>query len=159
MTKDNSVRDDELLCRRVKDNDDKHPDRHCSDEQGNLKKINQICFFNKQHKISIFRAELLNSDFRRCRLCITEGVVGFTAGEVCSIEIEGYKVKVCAKSEDTDDCEHNSDEYFRRIAHAIIFLICIDSNPPHKEKRAFRTLLQALSGRSKIRGWLVKPHS
>ena len=159
MTKDNSVRDDELLCRRVKDNDDKHPDRHCSDEQGNLKKINQICFFNKQHKISIFRAELLNSDFRRCRLCITEGVVGFTAGEVCSIEIEGYKVKVCAKSEDTDDCEHNSDEYFRRIAHAIIFLICIDSNPLHKEKRAFRTLLQALSGKSKIRGWLVKPHS
>jgi hypothetical protein len=101
----------------------------------------------------------MNSDPRPCRICITEGVVGFTAGDVRSIEIEGYKVKVCAKPEDTADCKHNSDEYLRKIAHAIICIRCIDSNPCHTEKRAFRGLLQALSAKSKPRDWLLKPHS
>ena len=158
MTKDNLIRDNELLYRRIKDNDDRHQ-RYSCDEQGKLKKINVICFFDKQHEISMFRAELMNSDPRPCRFCITEGVVGFTASDVRSIEIEGYKVKVCANPEDTADCKHNSDEYFRRIAHAIIYITCVDSNTRHTKKRAFRGLSQALSAKSQSRGWLLKPHS
>ena len=154
----NSVRNDELLYRRINDNDDQHPNRHVTDKEGNLKSINRICFFNKEGEISVYRALLMNSKPRLCRRFITQGVVGFTAGEVRSIEIEGYKVKVCAEPDDTSDCEYNSDEYFRNIAHAIIFLICVDSNPP-SEKWAFRGLQRELKTKSLIRGWLVKPHS
>ena len=158
MTKNNSVKNDELLYRRVNDNDDRHNDRHISDEQGNLKWINQICFYDDGGEVSVFRASLMNSKPRLCRHYITQGVVGFTAGEIRSIEIKGYKVKVCAKPDNTDHCEYNSDEYFRRIAHALIFLICVDSDPP-SEKRAFRGLQQELKTKSLKRGWLVKPHS
>lgn len=157
MAKNNSIRDDELLYRRIKDNDDKHPDRHISDKHGNLKKISQICFYDKKEQISVLRASLMNSNPRPCRHCVTEGVVGFTVGKICStIEIEGYKIKVRAKPENTHDCKYNSDEYFRRIAHAIIFLKCIDSNPPYTEKRAFRTLMQGLA--KTPTKWILAPH-
>ncbi|MCY3627447.1 MAG: hypothetical protein OXG88_07395 [Gammaproteobacteria bacterium] len=158
MTKNNSVKNDELLYRRVNDNDDKHNDRHISDEQGNLKWINRICFHDDKKNISVFRASLMNFKPHLCRKSVVQGVVGFTAGEIRSIEIQGYKVKVCAKPDNTVSCKHNSDEYFRRIAHALIFLICIDSNPP-SAKRAYRGLQQELKTKSLKRGWLVKPHS
>lgn len=158
MTKNKPVRPDELLYRRVNDNDAKHSDRHFSDEQGNLKEISRICFYDGGGEISVFRALLINSKPGLCRKSITQGVVGFTVSEVCSIEIKGYKVKVRAKPENTDNCENNSDEYFRNIAHALIFLICVDSNPPSK-KRAFRALQQELKTQSLKRGWLLKPHS
>lgn len=157
MTKNNSVENEELLYRRVNDNDDEH-ERHRSDEQGDLEWINRICFHDSDEKISVFRKSLMNSKPHLCRKCRSQGVVGFTAGEIRSIEIRGYEVKVCATPDDTVDCEYNSDEYLRRIAHALIFLICIDSSHM-SEKRAYRGLQQELKTKSLKRGWLVKPHS
>jgi len=157
MTKNNSVKNDELLYRRINDNDHVH-NRHRSDEQGNLEWINVICFHDDKKNISVFRESLMNSKPHLCRKSRSQGVVGFTAAEIRSIEIRGYKVKVCAKPDNTVDCEPNSDEYFRRIAHALIFLICIDSNPP-SAKRAYRGLQQELKTKSLKRGWLVKPNS
>ena len=157
MANNNPVRNDELLYRRIRDNED-HIERHSCDKQGKLE-INPDCFYDSCHKPSVFRAKLMNSNPRPCRKDTTDGVVGFTAGNVRSIEIEGYEVEVSADPEDAADCEHNSDEYFRRIAHAIICITRIDNDACLTEKRAFYGLLQILSDISKPRGWILPPHS
>lgn len=159
MTNKNSVRNDELLYRRIKDNED-HIQRHSRDEQKKLE-INRDCFFDSSFQPSVFRAELMNFNPLLCRVCVTDrhGVVGFTAGKVRSIEIEGYKVKVLAKPEDTANCEHNSAEYFRNIAHAIICVTRIDDDAPITEKHAFYELLDILSDISKPRDWILSPYA
>ena len=157
MTNNNPVRDNELLYRRIKDNED-HIVRHSIDKQGELE-INPNCFFDRCFKPSVYRAELMNFNARLCRISITDGVVGFTAGNVRSIEIKGYKVKVCADPIDTADCKPNSDKYVLNKAHAIIRLTCIDDDTPLTEKRAFYILIQALSAKAKPNDWIQKPHS
>ena len=156
MANNNPVRIDELLYRRIRDNED-HIRRHFYDEQGQLE-INPQCFYDKKRKPSVFRAKLMNFNARPCKIDITDGVVGFTAGNVRSIEIEGYKVEVFADPEDIANCKHNSDEYFRKKAHAIICITRINNDACFTEKQAFRGLLQALSTISKPNDWILPPH-
>ena len=156
MTKNNSVEDNELLYRRIKDNDNQFT-RYFSDEHGNLKKLTRIGFYDSEHKISVYRARLMKFNPHHCRISDSDGVVALSIKEVSTIEIKGFAVKVCAKPEDITDCQHGSDEYFMGIAHAIIYLICIDEEFCDREKQAFKTLMQALT--KQPREWTVRPQA
>ena len=157
MTNKQPVKNEELLYRRIKDNQD-HIERHSSDKWGNLKEINPDCFFDSSFEPSVFRAKLTNFNPCLCRVAITDSVVGFTAGEVHSIHIEGYKIKVFAKPDDTSTC-CSSNEYVIKNAHAIIEIIRVDENPPITKKKAFYEVLGLLADKAKLRGWILPPHS
>ncbi len=155
MTNNTPVENDEFLYRRIRDNDEK-TQRHSRNKQDELV-INPGCFYDDDLEPSVFIARLINCNPYLCRVDTTDGVVGFTAGEVNSIEIKGYKMKVFADPLDTSAC-HNSDEYIAKKAHAIICVICIDKNPSVSKKKAFYEMLNLLAEKAEPRDWILPPN-
>lgn len=158
MDKTNYIPNEEQLYRRIRQNSGSHKRYHYNDESE--LELDKGCFYDKKHQPSVYRAKLMNCDPSLCTIDATDGVVGLTAGEIRSIKIDNYCIKVCSQPVDNSKVSSNTTEYIRNDAHAIIAMTPTipEKNIEKKMKsKSFDTLMKALAHHVAKKGWILKP--
>ena len=145
MSKNDFVRDDEELYRRVRKNSEK-PNRYSYDDTGEVT-IHSTAFFDPNRQPSVDRAELREFNPTLSKKDKTDGIVSLIAGHVRAIPIEDHTVDV-VYAPTSDNSAHSQ---------IIMTPECCISNS--KQRRAFRNLRRALARLATENGWTLEPQA
>lgn len=145
MDKNDPVRDDEELYRRVRKNSEK-PYRYSYDSTGKVE-IYSTTFFDPNKQPSVDRAKLREFNPTLSKEDETDGIVSLIAGEVRAIPIEDHSVDVIY------------DPISNNLAHSQIIITSEGVISNTKQRKAFRTLRKALARLATGKGWTLEPEA
>ena len=146
MDKNESIRDDEELYRRVRINtkDPGDKDRYSINNAREVT-IHSTAFFDRNRQPSVDRAKLREFNPVLSQEDETDGIISLIAGDVRAIPIEAHTVDVIY------------DPTPMNPAHSQITITPEGTVSNTKQKQAFSTLRRALALLATQKGWTLEP--
>jgi hypothetical protein len=146
MDKNNSIRDDEELYRRVRINTKNVNDtKRYSDNTTGPVEIYATAFFDRSKQPSVDRAKLRGFNPTLSQIDETDGIVSLIAGEIRAIPIQDHAVNII------------HDPTSKNPAHSQITITLEGDISNTKRNKAFRTLRKALAILATEKGWTLEP--
>ena len=143
MDNNGTVRDDEVLYRRIQKNLEE-PNRYSYDNTRKVT-IHSTAFFDPNRQPSVDRAELRGFNPALSQIDETDGIVSLIASHVRAIPIEDHAVDVIYAP------------ILDNPAHSQITITPLGIISNTKQRKAFRILRKALARLATENGWTLEP--